>query len=168
MRKLTLTSRRYSGWMNSWDGVLSWDAGSNRMITGFTSVHDNRREDRVWGFHSAAASGVSCRDQGFHGYANNWDHPLTFVCPDNQALERVYSYHDNRREDRRWRFGCCVVSSNAYLKRGGWTNEVNNWDGRLDFRCKDDEVLVGLKSYHDNHREDRRWRFHCSQLMTKR
>jgi len=138
------------------------------MFTGIISVHDNGREDRVWAFHYAAASGVTCKTQVLGGWANNWDDPLSFACPHNQALSTVYSYHDNYREDRRWKFGCCVVSSNAYLQRLGWTNWVNNWDARLDFRCQDDEVLVGLKSYHDNHREDRRWRFQCSRLMTKR
>ena len=107
------------------------------MITGFFSEHDNNREDRRWRIYSAAAHGVSCKRQGEHGYANNWDDKLTFVYPDNQALSTVISHHDNHREDRRWRFGCCVVSSNAYLKRGRWTNNVNNWDARLDFRCKD-------------------------------
>jgi len=168
MRKFIITARWFSGWVNSWDGVLSWYAGSNRMLSGFHSVHDNRREDRLYAFHSAAASGVSCRDTGLRGYANYWDAQLHFDCPNNQALSRIYSHHDNRREDRRWKFGCCVVSSNVYLQKGGWTNYINGWDAQLDFGCKEDEVLVGVNSYHDNRREDRRWRFRCSRLMTKR
>jgi len=168
MRKLTLTSRKKSARANKYDGRLDWFVGSNRMITGFSSYHNNHREDREWSFHSAAASGVSCRETGLRGYANAWDKQLTFVCPDNQALSRVYSHHSNYKEDRKWKFGCCAVSSNAYLQRGGWTNYVNGWDKKLDFRCFDDEVLVGLKSIHSNYREDRRWKFHCSKLMTKR
>jgi len=137
------------------------------MITGFYSKHDNVREDRLWAFYSAAASGVSCTAQGWHGWANNWDSPLSFVCPNNQAMHSVISVHDNHKEDRRWKFRCCVVSSNAYLKRGGWTDLLNHWDGRLDFRCKPTEVLAGLESYHHNHYEDRRWKFHCAELLNK-
>jgi len=166
-RKITLSSS-LTGWVNTWDETLDWTAGSNRMITGCYSEHHNHREDRVWKFYSAAVNGVTCKYTGLHGYANGWDNPLTFVCPDNQALKKVYSHHDNGREDRKWRFGCCAVSSNVYLKRGGWTNYLNDWDSPLNFRCKDTEVLVGLKSYHDNHREDRRWYFYCSEILRKR
>jgi len=169
MSKLTLTviSGR-TGWMNSWDGLLSWAAGSNKMIHGFYSIHDNHREDRLWAFYTATASGVTCTPTGFSGYVNNYDQVARFECPANQALNGVISIHDNHKEDRIWRFQCCAVSSNAYLKVGPWSNWRNDWDRLLNFRCKSTEVVVAVNSYHDNHREDRRWEYKCAELMTTR
>jgi len=165
IRKLSLTSRSKTGWVNKWGRVLDWSAGSNRMITGFFSEHSKHRKDRRWAVYTAAAKGVTCKPQGLSRYVNGWDHPLTFVCPDNQALYGVYSVYNKHRRDRRWSFNCCEVSSNAYLKRGYWTNYRNNWKKGLNFRCLPTQVLVGLGSYHNNHHEDRRWKFYCADLI---
>jgi len=147
---------------------LSWSAGSNRMIAGFLSVHDNIKEDRLWAFHDAAASGVTCTQQGFSGYVNDYDNVARFECGTNQALNGVYSVHDNHKEDRRWKFECCALSSNVYLQKGGWSNWQNNLDAQLDFGCGETSVVVGWNSYHDNHHEDRRFEFKCAELLTVR
>jgi len=169
MVKLTLkTSSGHTGWMNGWDGELNWGIGKTQMIHGFFSRHDNHREDRLWAMYTAWADGVTCTPQGVTGYVNGWDQEFTFQCQANQALNGVISVHDNHKEDRRWRFQCCALSSNAYLKFGGWSGWRNDWDQELNFRCKNTEVVVGVHSYHDNGREDRRWEYRCGELMTKR
>jgi len=135
------------------------------MITGLKSYHDNHKEDRRWAIKYGPASGVSCRGQGWSGWRNDWDKQLTFECPTQQALYGIHSYHSNSREDRRWEFRCCIVSG-ADLRKGGWTGDVNGWDSALDYRCElSHEVVIGLSSYHDNHREDRRWKFRCAELL---
>jgi hypothetical protein len=167
IRKINL-NRHLSGYANSWDGKMTFYAGSNRMITGFYSHHDNHREDRLWRMYTGTASGVKCNIQGWRGWANNWDGVLSFSCPDNQALYGVYSVHDNHREDRRFNFKCCSVGSFADMRYGGWTDYRNYWDSTLNYQCsKSNEVIVGVYSYHDNHREDRRWKFRCAELLKK-
>jgi len=32
--------------------------------------------------------------------------------------------------------------------------------------CYDDFLISGINSYHDNKREDRRWKFKCAELLT--
>eukprot|EP00495_Collosphaeridae_sp_1-RS-2012_P004935 TRINITY_DN428_c0_g1_i5.p1 TRINITY_DN428_c0_g1~~TRINITY_DN428_c0_g1_i5.p1 ORF type:complete len:63 (-),score=1.42 TRINITY_DN428_c0_g1_i5:601-789(-) len=57
MRKLTLNpSSGTTGYRNSWDNKLEYYAGSNKMIHGFYSKHDNHREDRLYAFYTATAS----------------------------------------------------------------------------------------------------------------
>ena len=43
-------------------------------------------------------------------YQNEWDKPLDVECADGDGMYRVESVHDNKREDRRWRFECTHVS----------------------------------------------------------
>ncbi|GFR85940.1 hemagglutinin/amebocyte aggregation factor [Elysia marginata] len=38
---------------------------------------------------------------------------------------------------------------------------VNDWDRPVNFECPEDQVITSVYSVHDNHREDRRWKFGC-------
>jgi len=165
--KLSISSS-WSNYENDYDRHMHFTAGANRMITGLYSHHNNHREDRRWKFSSGYARGVTCQPQSWSGWKNSWDGVLNLDCPANQVLYGVESYHDNGREDRRWKFQCCRVSSNVSLQRKGITGYLNNWDGVLRWWCPQaDEAIVSLYSYHDNHREDRRWRARCAQLSKK-
>lgn len=156
----------WTAWMNKFDEPLTFTAGSNRMITGFSSVHDNSKEDRRWKFFHGHSNSVQCIAQSDSGWVNDWDKVLSFTCPTNQALCGVSSYHNNGKEDRRWRFQCCRVASNFYLKKEAFTGYLNKWDEPIEFFCPSaDEVIVGMYSYHDNGKEDRRWKARCAKLI---
>jgi len=155
----------WTGWENSWDNDLEVDGGVNGMITGLYSVHDNRREDRRWKFLYGSAEGLLCYEQSWTDWKNNWDGYLSYTCPSNQVLFGVESYHNNHREDRRWRFQCCRVSSGVTVKKESWTGYLNDWDGKLKYQCPAaNQAIVGLSSYHDNKKEDRRWKVRCGEI----
>ena len=40
---------------------------------------------------------------------NDWDGVVNFACPNNGVVSAVYSYHDNGKEDRRFRYYCCQL-----------------------------------------------------------
>lgn len=40
----------------------------------------------------------------------------------------------------------------------------NNYDGPLNFECKDNEYMASVRSHHDNHHEDRQWQYGCQLL----
>ena len=44
------------------------------------------------------------------------------------------------------------------------THNVNAWDEEFEHHCPRYFVLQGLKSYHDNYREDRAWKFSCRRV----
>jgi len=161
---LLVLQSTWSSWMNAWDTRFTFTAGNN-MITGFSSVHDNGKEDRRWKFSSGSVKGVQCKPQRWSQWVNDWDTILSFTCPRNEALYGVTSYHGNDKEDRRWKFQCCKVSSNFALKKEAFTSYLNNWDEPIHFFCPSaDEVVVGMYSYHDNDTEDRRWKARCAKL----
>ena len=145
------------------DGYMLWDAGQDGMITGFESYHDNHREDRRWRFYSGVTH-LTCDQGGWSGYKNSWDGKLSFSCPDRWVLNGVYSKHDNGKEDRRWKFKCCELPDNVFVKRHAYT-KYTNYDDHITWFCpKSNEAVVALTSYHSNGREDRRWRFKCGEI----
>ncbi|GFS13748.1 hemagglutinin/amebocyte aggregation factor [Elysia marginata] len=94
-------------------------------------------------------------------FHTNWDAPFLYECPLGLVLKSIHSVHDNRKEDRRWRFGCGIAASGCKLRACHWTDYVNWWDAPMNFVCPANYVISGLQSYHDNHREDRRFKFKC-------
>ena len=116
------------------------------------SVHDNHREDRVWNWE--------CRRVLYHGYpkcydtgyVNNFDQPMFFRCKPNHYIGGVYSYHSNKREDRRWKFNCCSaphhITTSCHI-----TGYVNEFDHPMNFQAGPGEVITGVISHHDNKKE---------------
>jgi len=159
---------RMTNWVNQYDGRIDWFIDNNEMVTGFYSVHDNKREDRIWKFYhgrtSSSGKTVTCSDRKWSDWENQWDGPLSYVCPSNHAINAFRSVHDNGKEDRLWKIGCCKVTG-ARLVDVGLTSYLNSWDGVLDFTCEDDEVLIGMDSVHDNQKEDRRYAALCARLV---
>jgi len=156
-----------TGTKNYWNQKFSYRV-DNGLYSGLYSVHDNRREDRQFKvYESKLARGIYCTNYKWSGYVNDFDERFSFSCGWNSAIFYIESYHSNRREDRRFKFGCCDLSNNgAYQIRGMyWTGYVNEWDGKMNFKCGYNEVLMGLGSYHNNRREDRRFKFRCGRLM---
>merc|ERR1719419_1697324 len=134
------------------------------MATGFYSVYDNHKKDRIWKFYHGATSSsgktVTCKSPSYNYLSeglNLWDGPVSYVCLSNHAINGFGSRHSNRHKDRVWRVGCCKVTG-ARLVDDGLTSYLNSWNGVLDFTCEDDEVLIGVDSVHANHYEDRRWK----------
>jgi len=44
------------------------------------------------------------------------------------------------------------------------TLNVNAWDEEFEHHCPYRFVMQGMESYHDNHREDRAWKFSCRRV----
>jgi len=157
-----------TGYRNDWDQKLSVLVGDTSVFTGLISEHDNRREDRRFRiYYSNLKHGARCIDRGWSGYINSWDGRMDYRCWANGAISGLISVHDNGREDRRWKVRCCNLGNGGkYQVKSYRTQYVNNWDGGMNFRCPSNEVLVGIYSHHDNHREDRRYKFYCGRLLS--
>ena len=53
----------------------------------------------------------------------------------------------------------------ATVNQCQWTNYLNDWDQSFDYYCPGDKSMVGIESYHNSGREDRRFRFLCCNLQ---
>ena len=49
-----------------------------------------------------------------------------------------------------------------------WTFYVNDFDGVMTFECQDGNVVTGIGGYHSNDYENRRDKFRCTFLRSKR
>lgn len=155
-----------SGYINSWKGVFSWDAGMNEMITGFKSYHHDRKDDRKWRVYHGSIN-LRCDKSLWSGYANNWDGYLKFVCPNRAVLSGVSSYYHYVKKDRRWKFSCCTLPTNVAVKRHGY-KLINQWGARMDWSCsKSNEAVYAIESSHNNNYEDRQWKIACGEIVKK-
>ncbi|KAM3926649.1 hemagglutinin/amebocyte aggregation factor-like [Leptodactylus fuscus] len=148
-------------WANNYDQVLNYQCPSHQSINLIFSIHDNKREDRIWDFgcQNTFNNPGSC---SWTGYVNDFDQEFTFTCPFGTVLSGMDSYHDNGREDRRWRFLCCQGET-AVQRNCQWSGYINDFDGYLRWDAPPNHYLVGAHSYHDNHREDRRWNYYSCE-----
>ena len=108
--------------------------------------------------HEKLPSAMLRYQRFFH---NNFDQWLHRDCGRGSAVFRVISYHSNHHEDRRWRWGCKRVLPSHSHEHCRWYENVNNYDQPMFFMCGQNMYLRGVKSYHHNHYEDRRWSFYC-------
>merc|ERR1711971_329200 len=70
----------------------------------------------------------------------------------------MYSEHDSHHEDRRFKYAC---REGVVTDECSWTEEVNNYDGIMNYNCPDWKVISGFLSVHNSHKEDRIWKFYC-------
>jgi hypothetical protein len=148
----------WTGWVNSWDQPCDWVAGNGYVMTGVHSKHDNGREDRLWDFQQSRM--LDSTSPVLTGYVNDWDGEFTHT-DDNQVFVGMYSYHDNHREDRRFRIYKSALSSTAHSCY--WTGETN-WDAEWWISGNTNEAITGMWSRHDNGREDRLFKFRFCKL----
>ncbi|MEE6477739.1 hypothetical protein FKM82_011612 [Ascaphus truei] len=149
-------------WANSYDQPLHFACQGHQSISLIISEHHNGNEDRVWDFgcKNTFSKPSSCY---WTGYINNFDEAFDFTCPFGSVLSGMDSYHDNKKEDRRWKFYCCSgeVAIGHSCK---WSGYVNSFDGYLRWDAPINYYLVGASSYHDNDKEDRRWKYqYCAK-----
>ena len=149
-----------AGWQNAWDRHHFGSCENGQYMRRLRSIHDNGKEDRLWQVYCGKTSTNVAATQSclWTGFVNDWDRPLVFQCPGNRLISGMMSYHDNKKEDRRFRFRCCAVPGRS-PNNCAWTGYVNDWDRPMDFRVPSDKVIAGAFSVHNNHKEDRRWKF---------
>jgi len=152
-------------WNNGWDGELKFHCPSSQTITSFYSVHDNKREDRLFDI-KCSNSPVRSSGKCFWTKMNPWDQPYRYTCPNNGMVSGMYSIHSNRHEDRRWAIQCCEISKELQPDRCRWTGWANNWDGPVNYKVPLGRVLSGFYSIHHNKHEDRLFNFY--ECFTKK
>merc|ERR1712212_1414534 len=100
-------------------------------------------------------------------WQNRWDQRHTKTCPSGQYIARIRSVHHNHYEDRLWNVDCQRMSGVLANKACAWSGYVNSFDAMISYTCPSGKVMTGMDSYHDNGREDRRFRFHCCTLTAE-
>uniref|UniRef100_A0A0G4GGQ5 C-type lectin domain-containing protein n=1 Tax=Chromera velia CCMP2878 TaxID=1169474 RepID=A0A0G4GGQ5_9ALVE len=147
----------WTGWVNGWDGWMDYQCPGNSMFSGVQSHHHNRKEDRQWRWKCGYLQGFGrahCRWLGWTGH--DW-HTWTRECNHLEALVRVQSGHDNRREDRNFHFLCCRVMHPGRTIGTHWTGRLNWYDQWATWDPDANWLMRGMnREWYDNRAED--WR----------
>jgi len=154
-----------------WTGETGWDAewtlaaNQGSAITGLWSRHDNHKEDRIFKLRfcqivsTAAASAAPTQSAPvWTGFVNSYDQEVNWVGGNGYVMTGIHSKHHNSYEDRLWDFQSSSMLTSTTPVLSDW---VNNWDGEFTWG-DDSKVFVGMYSVHDNHKEDRRFKFYQS------
>merc|ERR1719171_1291000 len=157
-RRIRATAHAWGGNINGWDGHMNWHTNGHTYVSGLRSWHHNGKEDRVFSPLVTNIGSTQYRRDA-SGWVNNMDGGFTYTCPHNKAIVGFYSYHHNGYEDRRWKFYCAHFHGVGF-RAGGWPGWQTAWDHYFAIGCGHNPA-IGFSSYHDNRREDRRWRIRC-------
>jgi len=100
-------------------------------------------------------------------WRNSWDGVLNFNCDKHHgvygSISRIVSTHNNHREDRLWDYECRYEVKTP--SSCSWTRYyVNGYDLEMRFECPKSGYVAGAHSVHNNHREDRVWKYFCCDL----
>lgn len=107
--------------------------------------------------------GTSCED-------NEYDGAQYCLCPPGERVSYFYSVHDNHKEDRKWTLKCEPILADRPFPsdldifeshENGW-DEAHYWNPDEN-SLQPNSFLVGMKSVHDNHHEDRKYVFSYSR-----
>ncbi|WAR02879.1 DERM-like protein, partial [Mya arenaria] len=107
----------------------------------------------------------SCRHAA--AYVNALDAEFSFSCgTSEQTISHVESVHDNHAEDRQFDFSCRDVMAEMDGTKAAcyWTGYANVFDQPENFQCPGNQYVNGMGSQHNNHYEDRIWKFRCCSL----
>jgi len=165
--QVKLGARRWTGWINNWDGSHDTSCNSNEVMSGMHSIHDNGKEDRRFLLScspvSIAFGGAATWTSGW----SNWDASFTHTCPSGYGMTGFRSFHDNSVEDRRFGIHCRKFTGTAVHFNQGHSGWVNGWDGNVDYYHNSDYMLYGMNSVHDNGKEDRLFGFYYTHMRSK-
>lgn len=164
--------RNFGPYVNEYDGPLDQAAvvaGKAATFCGFSSVHHNGREDRRFRFKLCrpglnAKFGRTTVSDATN--SNQLDGVSKIECPANSVITRIRSSHSNKHEDRTWSYRCQEIKD-WETDMCQWTDFVNDFDKSFHFECGDQHVIAGIQSIHDNHHEDRRFKFQCCRMREK-
>lgn len=95
---------------------------------------------------------------------NLFDKSHKFECPAGYSIHKITAWHSNKHEDRVYCYKCHSINPRG-TSQCYWTGYVNNFDKVVKARCKSDHYIAGVKSYHSNKKEDRRFDFKCCKTI---
>lgn len=94
-----------------WDATWTRNCPYGYFLRYVYSVHSNSKEDRRFRFGCMKFKKTTWRTCYGSSYVNRWDQDIDYKCPANTVMTGISSYHANSREDRRFSFRCCSLTT---------------------------------------------------------
>lgn len=142
--------------LNDYDQRFKYSCPKGSVISQIGSVHSNRAEDRIWSVECNKRVSSSSHT-GWTYYVNDFDAKMNFQCHNSGVISGIGGYHSNKKEDRRFQFQCTYLGSKR-VTNCSWSR-YSAWDAKWTYNVPSGRYLVGVKSYHSNRKEDRKFSF---------
>ena len=131
---------------NIYDGPLHVCCGRSQAIKRIQSTYSSTHRDRRFTFSCGSFGALKCSYcKTTPQNVNQYRQPINFNCPANQVVAGMDSVHDNRPEDRVWKFRCCFTRGYA-TANCELTDYINKLHGKFDYTVPGKKVVVGLHS----------------------
>ncbi|XP_055046262.1 hemagglutinin/amebocyte aggregation factor [Misgurnus anguillicaudatus] len=98
----------WSPYANDFDQQFTFECPPNHVMAGMSSYHSNKHEDRRWQFYCCRSNGYCNADCQWTTYVNWFDEAFHWTVPNMNYLVGTDSYHENKHEDRRWKYMFCL------------------------------------------------------------
>jgi hypothetical protein len=96
-----------------------------------------------------------------NGWNQNFNRPD--LCGHNGLMVGAWSRHENRYEDRIFRFRCQRYTG-IRLENKSWAGWCNRYDHQCNYQCPGNKVMIGVHSERSNGHRDRRFRYQCADV----
>ncbi|XP_048012065.1 hemagglutinin/amebocyte aggregation factor-like isoform X1 [Megalobrama amblycephala] len=97
-----------SPYANDFDQPLNFVCPPHHIMAGMSSYHNNKHEDRRWQFYCCRSNGHCTANCEWTTYVNWFDEYFHWNVPNQNYLVGAESYHENKHEDRRWKYMYCT------------------------------------------------------------
>ncbi|XP_042578681.1 hemagglutinin/amebocyte aggregation factor-like [Cyprinus carpio] len=97
----------WSPYVNDFDQKFNYECPPHHIIAGMSSYHSNKHEDRRWQFYCCRSNGHCTASCEWTTYVNWFDELFHWTVPNQNYLVGAESYHENKHEDRRWKYKYC-------------------------------------------------------------
>ena len=156
---------------HEWDKPQHCQCKEGESLSQLNSMHNSRKEDRKWDLGCQKIDGyISTNNYNFAKYkrSNDWDKPQYWNGQSGgNYLIGMKSHHNNRKEDRVYTMIYATKPAKwKFLHCSQWRT-INSWDGSMNTKMRQNEVIVGMKSKHSNRKEDRVFKIKTCYLRRK-
>ncbi|XP_051746087.1 hemagglutinin/amebocyte aggregation factor-like [Ctenopharyngodon idella] len=97
-----------SPYANDFDKPFTFECPPHHIMAGMSSNHNNKHEDRRWQFYCCRSNGHCTANCEWTTYVNWFDEYFHWTVPNQNYLVGAESYHENKHEDRRWKYMYCT------------------------------------------------------------
>ncbi|KAJ8308263.1 hypothetical protein KUTeg_013137 [Tegillarca granosa] len=88
----------WTGFLNRYDAIISFNCQSNEVISGMYSIHSNHHEDRMFKVKCCKVTGRTLKNCYQTPFVNNYDGYFNYVLSTGQYLHGLASEHNNHYE----------------------------------------------------------------------
>ncbi|XP_064395410.1 hemagglutinin/amebocyte aggregation factor-like [Halichondria panicea] len=124
------------------------------------SEQNHGEYDRIWKWSCKRIVNTPLTSCKWTDKINDWNGPISFMCPMNQVITGLSSKHTKASEDRRWKVQCCSVR--GYHTEGCTLTDFLNKKGERFMHhskstCRATRAFTGFVTNHYTP-HDRRWK----------